>query len=92
MIELSNVKLRSPIQGEFIGADGNTVNYRQLQVETIDESGRIEIITVSVPAKQYPQIQEYQKLQNKHVNIPVTVSTSNGKTKYRLYGMPVEVK
>jgi len=92
MIELSNVKLRTPIQGEFKGADGNQVNYKQLQVETIDESGRIEIIPVSIPAAQYDQLAEYQKLQGKLVNIPVTVTTSNGKTKYRMYGRPVEVK
>lgn len=91
MIELSGVKLRSPIKGSFKGADGGMVNYQQLQVETIDqESGRIEIIAVSVPSNQYDRIHEYQKLQNKHVTIPVTVTTSNGKTKYRMAAPPIE--
>jgi stress response protein SCP2 len=81
------MKMRSLCQGNFTGEGGKNVEYKQLQLETVDqETGRIKIEHVSIPQSYYNKIPEYTKLENQLVHIPVTSNTRNGKVTYRLSG------
>jgi len=73
-------KLRPIIEDSFSDRQsGEIVKYKQLQIETEDEKGRIEIDKISFPKERWETLEDLQKLYGSVVKIPCQITkTQNG--------------
>ncbi len=86
---ISNVVMKPLLEDQFTDRDsGEIIKYKQLQLESIDpETNRIEIFRVSVAKAQTALLEELPKIVGKKVDVPVSISSNNNVTRYRLAGM-----
>jgi hypothetical protein len=97
IMSLNRVVMRDVLIDSFEEKDrksgaktGHIIEYRQLQLEHIEESGRITIHRVSIPWDAYEDVTKLaQKLRGQLVNLDCEVSAGDrGVLKYRLVGFP----
>jgi hypothetical protein len=88
-VELVRQRVRPVVRSSFNNDKGETINYVQLQLETIDEDNRVLITRVSVPKVLEDAAALAEKNQDKLLDVPVTISAgNNGALRYRLSAMP----
>jgi hypothetical protein len=73
-------KLRPIIEDEFKDLKtGEIIKYKQLQLETEDDKGRIEIDKISFPKERWETLEDLKKLSGNVVRIPCQITkTQNG--------------
>ena len=71
--------MRPMIEDNFTDkSSGEVVDYKQLQIESEDEKGRIEIDKVSLPKLQWDMVEDLKKLIGEIVTIPCSITRNQG--------------
>lgn len=87
--KIIGVVMKPVLKDQFTDREsGEVIKYTQLQLESVDEeTNRIEIFRVSVSKAQTALLEGIEKIVGKRVDVPVTISSQNNVTRYRLAGM-----
>ena len=68
-------RLRPMIEDDFTDKEtGEIIEYKQIQLESEDEKGRIQIDRVSINRKDWDSIDDIKKLEDNLVTVPCSIT------------------
>lgn len=88
---LKNVKIRSIVQDSFKNNNGEVIHYKQLQVETIDDVGRISMLKVSLPKTFHQHVDKFNAILDKEMSFEVSITMQNNSLRLSLEKAPAEI-